>query len=91
MAIRNGSLHRRIDVSELCIPVGVIAPLAGLAIRLATVFQLAEQLAHQPLADLEASSGQRFDQMTLAAADPAQRRARVTADRILNQRLQRGR
>jgi hypothetical protein len=71
-------------VSELCISVGVIAPLARLAIGLATVFQLAEQSAHQPLANLSKPlSDQRFDQMTLAAADPAQRRARITADRIL--------
>src|ERR1700723_2272931 len=76
---------------ELCISVGVIASLARLAIRVATVFQLAEQSAHQPLADLEPLSDQRFDQMTLAPAAPAQRRARVTADRILDQRLKRGR
>src|SRR5471030_1428150 len=78
-------------MSELCISVGVVAPFARLAIALATVFQLAEQSANQPLADLEPLSDQSLDQMTLAAADPAQRRARVTADCILDQRLKRGR
>src|SRR5271166_2188593 len=91
LIVRNGCLHRCIDVRELGIPIRAVAPFARLAIGLATVFLRPQQLSHQPLADLETLGNQRLDQMALAAADPAQRRARITADRILDQCLKRRR
>ena len=84
----NRCLHRRIDVLELRIAVRVIGPLARLAVGLATVVHLAQQVCHHPLARLEPLLRQRFDQMPLAAADPAQRRARIAADGVLDQRLE---
>ena len=69
----------------------MVAPLAGLAIGLATVFQRPQQLSHQPLADVEPLGNQHLDQMSLAAADPAQRRTWITTDRILDQCLERRR
>ena len=76
-----------VDVLELGVAVGMVRPLAGLAVGLAAVAQLAQQPADQLLADCEALLGQRPAMLTLAAADPAQRRLRVAADGILDQRL----
>ena len=64
-------------------------PLAGLAVGLTAVLQGAQQPADQFLADFEALAAQRLGDVPLAAADPAQRRFRVAADRILDQGLQR--
>src|SRR4051794_40639105 len=47
--------------------------------------------ANQLLADRKATLAQHPGDLTLAAAHPAQRRLRVTADGILDQRLQSGR
>jgi hypothetical protein len=64
-------------------------PLAGLAVGLTAVLQGAQQPADQFLADFEALAAQGLGDVPLAAADPAQRRFRVAADRILDQGLQR--
>src|SRR3982750_1791983 len=55
---------------------------------LTTVLQVAQQPADQFLADLKPLTPQRLGDVALAAADPAQRRFRVAADRILDQGLQ---
>jgi hypothetical protein len=68
LIVRNGCLHRCIDVRELGIPIRVVAPFTRLAIGLATVFQRPQQLSHQPLADVEPLGNQRLDQMARAAA-----------------------
>jgi hypothetical protein len=78
-------------VGELGVAAGVARPLPGLAVGLAAVAQLAQQPAHQLLADLEAALAQRSGDLALAAADPAQRRLRIAADRVLDQGLQRRR
>ena len=88
LARSNRCLHRRIDMLKLCIAVRVIGPLARLAVRLAAVFYVPQQVRHHPLAHLEPLLRQCFDQMALAAADPAQRRARIAADGVLDQRLE---
>src|SRR5687768_18348973 len=64
--------------------------LARLAVGLAAVLQLTQQEADQLLTDLEPLAAQSLGEGALAAADPAQRRFRVAADRILDQALQRG-
>ena len=88
LARGNRCLHRRIDMLKLGIAVGVIGPLARLAVGLAAVFHVPQQVRHHPLARPEPLLRQRFDQMALAAADPAQRRARIAADGVLDQRLE---
>jgi len=87
-ARRDRRLDRDVDVLELGVAVRVTGSLAGLAVGLTTVLQLAQQPADQFLADLEPLTPQRLGNVALAAADPAQRRFRVAADRILNQGLQ---
>src|SRR5271169_5711696 len=69
----------------------MVAPLPRLAVGLATVVQLPQQLADHALADLEAKRGQLLDEVTLTAADPAQRRAGIAANGVLDQFLQRRR
>ena len=63
-------------------------PFPGFAIGLAAVAQLTQQQAHQLLANLEAGAEEGSGDLALAAADPAQRRLRIAADRVLNRRLQ---
>lgn len=82
-------LHRRIDVRELLIAVRMLAPLARLTVGLTAVLQIPRQVRYHPLTGLEALRGQRLDQVTQAAADPAQRRLGIAADGIVDQRLQR--
>jgi hypothetical protein len=86
---RDGGLYRRIDVLELRVAIGMAGALAGLPVGLAAVFQLAQQHAHQLLARREALLAQRLGNVALAAADPAQRRFRIAADRMLDQRFER--
>jgi hypothetical protein len=82
-------LDRRIDVIELSIPVRILAAFPDLAVGLAAVIQFAQQIGNDALADVEALVAQRFDEVTLAAADPTQRRAGVAADRRFDQGFQR--
>jgi hypothetical protein len=86
----DGRLHRGIDVLKLGIAVGMVGPFPRLAIGLTAILLLAQQLADQPLAHLEALSAQRLGDVALAPADPAQRGFRITADRILDHRLESG-
>jgi len=83
--------HRRIDMGELGIAVGVVGPLSRLAIGLTTVVQLPQQVGDDALAGLEALFSERLDEVTLAAADLTQRRTRIAADGVLDQRLKRRR
>jgi hypothetical protein len=78
-------------VGELGVAVGMARPLPGLAVGLAAVAQLAQQPAHQLLAGPEAAAEERPGDLALAAANPAQRRLRITTDRVLDQRLERRR
>ena len=73
LAGRDRGLHRRIDVSELGITIGVIAPLSRLAVGLTTVVLLPQQVCHHALARFEALRGQCLDEVTQTAAHPAQR------------------
>lgn len=50
----------------------MIAAFADLAVGLATVAQIAQQVGDDALTEVEALFAQRFDEMTLAAADPTQ-------------------
>ena len=76
---------------ELGVAIRMVAPLPRFAVGLATVVQLPQQLANYALADLEALRGQCLHKVALAAADPAQRRGRIAANRVLDQPLQRSR
>jgi hypothetical protein len=91
LACGDRCLHRRIDMLKLSIAVRVVTPLPRLAIGLATVVQLPQQLADHTLADFEALRSQCLHQVALAAADPAQWRGGIAANRVLDQPLQRGR
>src|SRR6185295_11566237 len=82
-------LHLGVDVFELRIAVGMLRALAGLAVGLTAVVQRAQQQADQLLAHREALLVQRRDDVALAAADPAQRRLRIAADRALDQLFER--
>src|SRR5271169_6275823 len=64
-------LHRGIAVFELCVSVGVVGSLAGLAVGLTAVLLLAQQLADQLLAHLEALATQGLGDVPLTTADPA--------------------
>ena len=81
-------MHRGVDVGELGVAVGMVRPFPGFAIGLAAVAQLTQQQAHQLLANLEAAAEEGSGDLALAAADPAQRRLRIAADRVLDQRFQ---
>src|SRR6185369_14444711 len=76
-------------MGELRVAVRVIATLSRLAVGLATVVQLAQQICHHPLAGPEPLGSQCLDDVALAAAHPTQRRTGIAADRIVDQRLQR--
>jgi hypothetical protein len=67
----------------------MIGALARLAVRLTAIIQLAQQVGDHPLADLITIRPQRTHDVAQTAADPAQRRHRIAADRVLDQRLQR--
>src|SRR5207342_2610736 len=82
-------LHPGIDVLELRIAVGMLRAFAGLAVGLTAIVQLAQQRANQLLAHHEALLAQRSGDVALAAADPAQRRLRIAADRVLDQLFER--
>ena len=82
-------LHGRVDVLELGVAIGMVGALPSLAVGLTTVVQITQQSSDQLLADLEALVAQRLDNVSLAAADPAQHGCRIAADRILYQSLER--
>ena len=86
-ARRDRRLDRGVNVLELGIAVRMTGSLAGLAVGLTTVLQVAQQPADQFLADLEPLAPQRLGDVALAAADSAQGRFRVAPDRILDQGL----
>ncbi len=82
-------LHLDVDVLELRIAIGMLRTLAGLAVGLTAIVQLAQQHADQLLARLEALLAQHRGDVALAPADPAQRRLRIAADRALDQPFER--
>jgi hypothetical protein len=73
----------RVDVFELRIAVGMACALAGLAVRLQAEAQTAQQPSDQLLAGGEAALRQCCGKMTLALADPQQRRLGIATDRRL--------
>src|SRR3984893_4167557 len=64
-------LYRGIDVVELCVSVGVVGSLAGLAVGLTAVLLRAQQLADQLLAHLEILATQSLGDVPLTTTDPA--------------------
>src|ERR1700721_1061799 len=82
-------LHLSVDVLELRIAVGMLRALAGLAVGLTAIVQLAQQHADQLLAHLEALLAQHRGDVALAPTDPAQRRLRIASDRALDQPFER--
>jgi hypothetical protein len=82
-------LHLGVDVLELPIAVGMLRALAGLAVGLTAIVQLAPRHADQLLARLKALLAQHRGDVALAPADPAQRRPRIAADRALDQPFER--
>ena len=73
LIISDGGFHRRVDMLKLRVAIGIVGTFTCLPIGLTTVFQLAQQLAHQFLADFEPLPGQRRDDVPLASADPTER------------------
>src|SRR5260370_10465441 len=74
-------LYGGIDVLELCISVGMMGPLAGLAVGLTAILLLAQQLADQLLAHLEALATQGLGDVALTTTDPPYRCLRIAPDR----------
>ena len=66
----------------------MVAALAGLAVALAAVLQISQQVRHNTLARREPLRRQRLHQVTQAAADQTQRRGRIPTDGVLDQSLQ---
>src|SRR5712691_2381431 len=58
--------------------------LACLAVGLAAILEMAQQKAHQLLADFDAAAIQGLGNVPLAAAGPASCRSRIAASRILD-------
>ena len=67
----------------------MLRALAGLAVGLTAIVQLAQQHADQLLAHLEALLAQHRGDVALAPTDPAQRRLRIASDRALDQPFER--
>ena len=82
--------HAGIDVSELRIPVRMLAAFARLAVGLQAELLLRQQLAHHRAADRMATLRQLRRQPPQALAGPAQGRHRVAPRLGFHQRQQRG-
>ena len=67
----------------------MLAAFTGLAVRLAAVFQITQQIGHHALTGPETLRAKRLDDLPQAAAHPAQRRTGIAADGVLDQRLKR--
>ena len=76
--------HRRSDVPELCVTVGMLRAFAGLARGLQAVVKLRQQIAHGALADLMALSIKLLGQSGCALAGPAQCGLRIPSRRRFN-------
>jgi len=85
LAGRLKAAHLGIDVFELGIAIGVAGPFARLAVGLKREAEMPQQPADQLMADHEAALGQRAGEMTLALADPQQRRLRITPNGRLDE------
>ena len=88
LAGRLKAAHLGIDVFELGIAIGVAGPFARLAVGLKREAEMPQQPADQLMADHEAALGQRAGEMTLALADPQQRRFGIAADSGLHEVVQ---
>ena len=73
LLIGDGGFYRRVDMLKLRVAVGIAGTLTRLPIGLTAVFQLAQQLTHEPLAGVEPLPGQCRDDVPLASADPTER------------------
>jgi hypothetical protein len=83
-------LHRGVDVLELRVAVGRVTALAGLAVGLQAVAELAQQVGHHVMADAVPHRPQRFGEMAQAAAGPEQRRLGIAACAGRHQRFEVG-
>jgi hypothetical protein len=83
-----GGRYLLVDVGELGVAIGMIAPLAGLAIGLQTIAERTQQLADHTVADLMAKFTQSSGQLAQALRRPQQRRLRIAAGRRFNQAAQ---
>ena len=70
-SLPGASFDRSVDVLELGVPVGMAGALACLVVGLAAILEMAQQKAHQLLADFEAAAIQGLGNVPLAAAGPA--------------------
>jgi hypothetical protein len=87
---RQRGCHALIDVKELRVAVGMIAPLAGLAVALQAELLLPEQCADVGAADRMPACRQFRCQLSQTLAGPAQRRHRIAPFAGLDQRHQLG-
>ena len=78
-----------VEVAELRVAVGMLAPLGGLDVGLQAVPQRLEQPAHHELADLMTALAQRRGQRPGGLAGPPQRRHRIPAAVRVDQLFQR--
>ena len=83
-------LHLSIDVPKLGIAVGMVRPLAGLAIGLEAVSQIAQKIGHHIVTNTMAKFTKPGCQVAQALGRPQQRRRRIAARRRLHQVLEIG-
>src|SRR6516165_3957473 len=76
------------DVLELRVAVDVLLPFLGLAVRLQTIAQIVQKLAHQRTRHLVPLPGQLLHEIAQAACRPQKRRHRVASRRGRDQSLQ---
>ena len=69
-----------IDVLELCVAVGMLAPFAGLGVGLQAEAQILQQAADEVGTDLIALCGEAGGEVSLASADPQQGTLWVATD-----------
>ena len=83
-------LHLSIDVPKLGIAVGMVRPLAGLAIGLEAVSQIAQKIGHHIVTNTMAKFTKPGRHVAQALGRPQQRRRRIAACRRLHQVLEIG-
>ena len=88
LACRKRSFHPIVDVVELRVTIGIVRPLAGLAVGLQAVIELVQKLADKRAADPMTHVAQALAELAQALASPQQRRLRIAPRLRLDQRAQ---
>ena len=79
--------HLGVDIFELGVAIGMAAPLLGLAVEMATIFQLRQKFGNARGIHFVTHPPKRRRQLLMALGDPSQRSHRITHRRGLEQSL----